>query len=394
MRTLWYLLVAGAAGVVTLVALPLLLLPPLGVPWAAGHRRRAAALLSGRPAAAPVAGRSAAGRSAASLAAGRSAVASVSGWVCLRWLPVAAVAGAVTAAAVVLCLGNVVFGAVVAVAWWAFAEPPRLFAEVPVTGWGTAAGLGLLQVALLAAVVRWGFPPLAAGHARLTLALLAPSSAERIEELTRTRAEVLDAHAAELRRIERDLHDGTQARLVAIAMRLAVARDVLPRDTAAVERLLREAHEGTEEAMAELRAVIRTTYPPILADRGLPGALATVADRAGVPVTLDIGELGRVPAAVEAVAYFAVTEALTNVAKHSHATHATVRLRREGVLLSVEIADNGRGGAEVTAGAGPGGGGTGLAGVLRRVAALDGTLAVTSPAGGPTRVLVEVPCAW
>jgi signal transduction histidine kinase len=153
------------------------------------------------------------------------------------------------------------------------------------------------------------------------------------------------------------------------------------------DKLLREAHEGTEEAMTELREVIRTVYPPILADRGLAGALATVASRGGVPTRVDIGDLGRIPAAVEAVAYFAVTETLTNVAKHSHATGAGVRVHRTGDRLSVTVSDDGVGGADETVG-------TGLDGIRRRARALDGTMMVTSPAGGPTEVTVEVPCGW
>jgi DNA-binding NarL/FixJ family response regulator len=178
--------------------------------------------------------------------------------------------------------------------------------------------------------------------------MLAPSEAEqladRVAALTRTRAEVLDAHGAELRRIERDLHDGTQARLVAIAMRLAVARQALPDDPQVVAKLLRDAHEGTEEAMTELRDVIRTIYPPILADRGLAGAVRTVAARAGVPTQVDLDTLPDVPAAVQVAAYFAVTESLTNIAKHGRATRASVRLQRAGSCLSIDALNRVAGG--------------------------------------------------
>ncbi|MDX2678167.1 sensor histidine kinase [Streptomyces soliscabiei] len=143
-------------------------------------------------------------------------------------------------------------------------------------------------------------------HARCCLAVLAPSPAEqlaaRVTELTRTRADVLQAHGAELRRIERDLHDGTQARLVAIAIRLAVAGESLPQDPDAAAALVRQAQAETEEAtMTELRSVICAIYPPVLADQGLVGALGTLTGRAGVPTRIDVGELGEVPAAVEAV---------------------------------------------------------------------------------------------
>jgi signal transduction histidine kinase len=175
---------------------------------------------------------------------------------------------------------------------------------------------------------------------------------------------------------------------VAIAMRLAVARQALhdvPRDDAFVEGLLRDAHEGVEEAMTELREVIRSVYPPILADRGLAGALSAVTTRSNVPTRLDIGELDRVPAAVEAVVYFTVAEALTNVARHSRATKASVRVTRTAERLSVVIADDGAGGADDRRG-------TGLAGIRRRVLALDGAVDVDSPAGGPTTITLELPC--
>jgi signal transduction histidine kinase len=311
----------------------------------------------------------------------------------LCWLLVHVATGVPFGLVAMLCVGNVLFAAVVIPLWWAFPadDPARLLVEIPGTSWGTALALGLGQIAVLAGLAYWIFPLLAGTHARITLAVLAPSAAElladRVAVLTRTRTDVLEAHGAELRRIERDLHDGTQARLVSIAIRLAMAREALPDNPQIVAKLLQEAHEGTEEAMTELRDVIRTTYPPILADRGLPGALRTVAARGGVPTQVDIGDLGQIPAAVEAVAYFAVTEALTNVAKHSRATRAAVRVHRTGDRLSITVNDDGIGGADEARG-------TGLAGIRRRAHALDGTITVTSPAGGPTAVTVEVPCGW
>jgi signal transduction histidine kinase len=149
--------------------------------------------------------------------------------------------------------------------------------------------------------------------------------------------------------------------------------------------LVREAREGAEQAMGELRDVIRTMYPPILADRGLSGALAALGARCPVPVSVEVGELGRIPAAVEAAAYFVVAEALTNVAKHSQATTASVRVAWDGALM-ILVADNGFGGVDESRG-------TGVLGMRRRVAALDGTLTVDSPSGGPTVISVEVPCA-
>jgi signal transduction histidine kinase len=368
-----YLLGSLASGIATVLALPLLCYPGIARPWAQWHRGRAGRLL-GTPVASPAAPRPA--------------------WRDLLWLPVNAVTGVAFGLAALLCVGNVVVALIATPLWWAFPpeQRPRLFIDVAVPGWATALTLGPLQILLLTALAYAGFPPVARAHARICLAVLSSSAAEELAErvavLTRTRADVLDAHGAELRRIERDLHDGTQARLVAIAMRLAVARQALsdrPRDEEFLAGLLREAHEGTEEAMIELREVIRTVYPPILADRGLAGALTAVSTRGVVPTRLDLGDLDRVPAAVEAVVYFAVAEALTNVARHSQATAAGVRVSRGGDRLSVVITDNGTGGADHRRG-------TGLAGISRRVLALDGTVEVDSPSGGPTTITMELPC--
>lgn len=226
----------------------------------------------------------------------------------------------------------------------------------PITDWGAALPLGAVNLIVLSALAVAVLPSLARAHARCCLAVLAPSPAEhlveRVTELTRTRADVLQAHSAELRRIERDLHDGTQARLVSIAMRLAVAGDAYAHDPDSATALVRQAHAETEEAMTELRSVIHTIYPPVLADQGLSGALTAVATRAGVPTRLDIGPLGEVPAAVEAVAYFAATEALANIAWHSGATGASIRVHLDGALLRVRITDNGAGGADAARGSG------------------------------------------
>ncbi|MCF0091908.1 histidine kinase [Micromonospora sp. MH99] len=379
-----YLLGSLLLGVATVLALPLLCVPRLARLWADWHRDRAARLL-GRP----LASRPAQGASRRRAATSGTSHA-------LLWLPVNAVTGGALGLPALLCVGNIVVAAIATPLWWAFAPEarPRLFVDVPVTGWTTALTLGPLQILLLTALAYLGFPPFARAHARICLAVLSHSTneqlAERVAVLTRTRADVLDAHGAELRRIERDLHDGTQARLVAIAMRLAVARQALsdnPRDERFLEDLLREAHEGTEEAMTELRDVIRSVYPPILADRGLDGALTALTTRCAVPTRLDIGDLERVPPAVEAVVYFAVAEALTNVTRHSHATTAGVRVSRAADNLSVVITDNGTGGADDRRG-------TGIAGIRRRVLALDGTVDIDSPAGGPTTMTVELPCGW
>ncbi|MFF8376311.1 sensor histidine kinase [Streptomyces sp. NPDC015661] len=364
-----YLLGTLTTATVTLVALPLLCVPSLAAPWAQRHRLRAAALL-GRP-----------------VEPGPRPLRRAPAWLVVQ-LATGLPAGLVA----LLCLGNLLLTLVAAVGWWAFpaSDPPRLLLlDVPVDGWVPALTVNLVQLLLLAGLAALVLPPLARVHARCCLAVLAPSPAERlaarVTELTRTRADVLRAHGAELRRIERDLHDGTQARLVAIAMRLAVAEETLPRDPDAAAALVRQARAETEEAMTELRTVIRAIYPPVLADQGLVGALGTLGTRAGVPTRIGVGELGEVPAAVEAVAYFAVTEALANIARHSRAGRASVDVDRDGALLCARITDDGTGGADASRG-------SGLDGIRRRAAALDGTLEISSPPGGPTVITVELPC--
>jgi signal transduction histidine kinase len=362
-RSLGYLLLGLGSALVTLVALPLLAIPVLARGWAAWHGQRAGRLLG-------------------------TSVSPPPGWRRdLAWLPVHIAAGGALGTAAVLGVGNLLLGAIASPLWWTYpaGDPLRLLLEVPVTSWGSALVLGPLHVLVFGLLTVRLATPLARTHARLCLAVLSPSAlARRVEVLTATRVGVLDAHGAELRRIERDLHDGTQARLVAIALRLGVARESLD-DPELVARLLREAHEGAEDAMTELRDVIRTMYPPILADRGLTGALTALAAGAGVPTGVELGELGEIPAAVEAAAYFVAAEALTNAAKHARATSAAVRVARTGRMLTIEVSDDGAGGADETRG-------TGITGIRRRSAALDGTTRVSSPVGGPTVVTVELSC--
>ena len=227
-------------------------------------------------------------------------------------------------------------------------------------------------------------------------ALLKPSPkaqlAARVEELAATRADAIAAHGAELRRIERDLHDGAQARLVALSMRIGLAKRAYGRDPEAARKLLDEAQVQAEQALTELRQVVRGIHPPILTDRGLVGAVRALAASSGLQVTVDVDRLEsdglRAPAAVEAAAYFVVAEALTNAAKYSGSPRASVRLERFKRGIRVRVADEGHGGADET------GGGSGLPGMRRRVAALDGTVAVSSPAGGPTVIDVMLPCVW
>ncbi len=202
--------------------------------------------------------------------------------------------------------------------------------------------------------------------------------AERIDVLTTTRSGAVDAQAAELRRIERDLHDGAQARLVALAMDLGMAREKLGADPGAAEALVAEAHEEAKRALVELRDLARGIHPAVLTDRGLEAALSSLTGTSGLPVDLEVAIDRRPPPAIEAAAYFIVAESLANAAKHSGASRMRVRLERAGDLLRVEVADDGRGGADPA--------GEGLVGLRRRVEALDGRLSVgDGPDGGTDR---------
>jgi signal transduction histidine kinase len=219
--------------------------------------------------------------------------------------------------------------------------------------------------------------------------LLAPSAevdlSLRVSQLSSSRAAALDAHAIELRRIERSLHDGAQNRLVAVNVFLGAARRALTRDPATADAVLAQAQDAAELALAELRSVARGILPPVLADRGLSGALAGLAAGSGVPCRLEVDIVGRCPASVEAAAYFVVAEALTNAAKHSAAAGVAVTVQRDQDQLIIVVEDDGRGGADERRG-------SGLTGIRRRVEAFDGSLTLTSPAGGPTVLRVELPC--
>ncbi|MGA2827848.1 MAG: histidine kinase [Streptosporangiaceae bacterium] len=209
--------------------------------------------------------------------------------------------------------------------------------------------------------------------------------ADRVGVLTRTRRGALDVQAAELQRIERDLHDGAQARLVSVAMSLGLAESLLETKPDLIPGLLTEARSTAVAALDDLRTVMQGIQPPVLADRGLEGAIRALALDIAVQVTVTGGLPGRAPLPVESAAYFTAAECLANVMKHSNATSAWVNLRYEAGALSVVVGDNGVGGADVD-------GGTGLRGVARRLESFDGTMTVSSPAGGPTTVTMEVPC--
>ncbi len=252
------------------------------------------------------------------------------------------------------------------------------------TGVWAAAGGGYFWPAwpLLVAVVAL------AAHAAALLLRTPDQTAltERISSLESSRAGAVDVQESELRRIERDLHDGAQARLVALGMSLGMAEQKLSSDDAeAARELLAEARAGAGEALRELRDLARGIHPPVLADRGLDAAVRALAAVSPISVTVSATLPERPQPPVESAAYFVVAEALANAGKHARASRVDVRITGDGRQLTVEVHDDGIGGADL--------GGAGLAGLRRRVQALDGSLAVVSPAGGPTTVRAQLPCA-
>ncbi|MEU5960385.1 sensor domain-containing protein [Micromonospora parva] len=248
--------------------------------------------------------------------------------------------------------------------------------------------VGVLGVGWLAAAI-WFSPVLARLQAWPGRWLLPPPPGVdlslRVAELTATRAAALDAHAVELRRIERSLHDGTQNRLVAVNVLLGAARRAVRRNPDRADEILGQAQDAAEQALGELRTVVRGILPPVLDDRGLAGALAGLAGSCAVPCRLEVDVAVRCAASVEATAYFVVAEALTNVVRHSGASRVDVAVRREHGRLLVSVEDDGHGDADETRG-------SGLTGIRRRVEAYDGRMTLTSPPGGPTRMDVELPC--
>jgi signal transduction histidine kinase len=223
-------------------------------------------------------------------------------------------------------------------------------------------------------------------QAMLAQVLLEGREEERIAELQVSRAGAVDAAAVELRRIERDLHDGAQARLVALAMEIGMAREQIERDPEAAAQMLAGAHEDAKTALAELRDLARGIHPAILTDRGLDAAVSALAARCPVPCTVAIDVPDRLPAAIESAAYFTIAEALANVAKHSGASRCEISGRIEDGMLVVKVHDDGVGGLDEARG-------TGIGGLRGRVEALDGKLLVASPAGKGTLLRAELPCA-
>jgi signal transduction histidine kinase len=240
------------------------------------------------------------------------------------------------------------------------------------------------------ALILWGSPVVVRLHARAARAFIGPSREReltaRVQHLSETRAETIDHNAAELRRIERDLHDGAQARLVALGMALNAAEQLFDEDPAAARALVTEAKAASSKALVELRDLVRGIHPPVLADRGLDAAVRALVLDLPLRVEIDGALAVRPPAAVESAAYFSVSELLANTVKHAQARRAWIEIGHTEGMLRIVVSDDGRGGADPTRG-------SGLRGIERRLAAFDGILAVSSPVGGPTIASLELPCA-
>jgi signal transduction histidine kinase len=310
-------------------------------------------------------------------------------WRDLRWLPADMTAGFVVS---VLAFGLFVYpveGLVLAAGLWrAFDGGTYWYGFVPVSGQATGLAAAALGIVIFHIGLRVGQPVLRLNFL-LARAMLAPTHeqelAQRVSRLTETRHEAVDTAASELRRIERDLHDGAQARLVAMGMNLGTIEALIEKDPAQAKKLLAMARESSADALTELRDLVRGIHPPVLAERGLGDAVKALALRLPIQSEVTVELAGRAAAPVESAAYFAVSEALTNAAKHSGADRLWVDMYHSDGMLRISVTDNGRGGAEI-------GAGSGLSGIERRLGTFDGVLAVRSPAGGPTMVTMEIPC--
>ncbi|MEU7983098.1 sensor domain-containing protein [Micromonospora sp. NPDC049081] len=259
----------------------------------------------------------------------------------------------------------------------------------PMDTWPHAV-LGALVSLVVFAIWVAASPGVVAGHAYFARTLLGPSEraeiASRMRHLSETRSDVINIQATELRRIERDLHDGAQARLVAIGMKLGAATRQLRTNPDVAETLLVDARNATASALEELRCLIRGIHPPVLAERGLEDAIRAIALESPIDVDVTADVPGRLAAPAESAVYFALSELLTNIVKHANADRASIDLRHEDGALRAVVIDNGQGGADASLG-------TGLRGIERRCATFDGTLVLSSPEGGPTVAILELPCA-
>ncbi|WP_171168273.1 sensor histidine kinase [Streptomyces sp. I05A-00742] len=265
----------------------------------------------------------------------------------------------------------------------------RWYCFITVDSWGSAL-LAVLPATGLLLAWPWASRAALVAHAHFTRFLLGPTRsaelASRVRHLAETRTTALDTQAAELRRIERDLHDGAQARLVGLGFTLGAVERNLDRKPEEARRLLAEARESSVLALRELRDLVRGIHPPVLAERGLADAVHALGIASPLRVAVETDLPGGLPAPVESAVYFSVAELLANALKHAGADHVAISLRYSGGVLSARVTDDGHGGADPVRG-------TGLHGIRRRLAAFDGTLDISSPVGGPTVTKMEIPCA-
>ncbi len=325
------------------------------------------------------------GRSLVKLYAG-----DIASWRDLAWLSVSLLVRVVTSALYLALLASAFLFLIYP--WlWSITDPGTFNADFGFFTVGSQASAFLpIPLGVVVFVIWWLVGPRVMSYrARIDQALLAPTESAalkvRVQQLAESRADAVDTQAAELRRIERDLHDGAQARLVSLGMSLGMAEERLASDPESARELLGEARTSASAAMAELRSLVRGIHPPVLADRGLDGAVRALALASTLPVKVEVVLPGRLPAPVESAAYFCVAETLANVVKHSRASAARVSVRHDGDVLFVETWDSGVGGADQNKG-------TGLRGIAKRLSAFDGSVSVASPSGGPTVVHMEVPC--
>ncbi|GLW98175.1 sensor histidine kinase [Microtetraspora sp. NBRC 16547] len=276
------------------------------------------------------------------------------------------------------------------VAWSACLVAAIITVQLLMAGGGWTTALPAAGALALFVVVPWLLQGISALDTVAARALLGPSVKDelvrRVETLRESRAEVVEAADAERRRIERDLHDGTQQRLVSLALNLGMARTAFTDLPEPARQVIVRSHEEAKQALKELRDVVQGLHPAVLNDQGLDAALSGLAARAPFPVRLSVDVPERASPVIEAVAFFVVSEALTNIAKHARASGAEVSVRRDGDVLRLVIRDDGRGGADPSKG-------SGLSGLAQRTGSVDGTLRIESPSGGPTTIEVELPCA-
>ncbi|MGH3095207.1 MAG: sensor histidine kinase [Streptosporangiales bacterium] len=312
-------------------------------------------------------------------------------WRDFLWLFCSFFIGEITSGMYIGLFAGTLFYLVYPFLWWITGGVvfDHFFGFIPVHDLWVSAMLAYPTAAVVFGLWLLVGKPLMVARARVDEAFLAPTESsalkQRVQQLSASRAETVDTQAAELRRIERDLHDGAQARLVSLGMSLGLAEELAETDPEKVRALLAEARAESGAALSELRNLVRGIHPPVLADRGLDGALHALALGSPLDIDVDVDLPARPSAPVESAAYFAASEVLTNAAKHSGSSSAWLRARYADGRLSLIVGDHGCGGASFTENGG-------LRGIERRLSAFDGKIVVTSPPGGPTVVIMELPC--